>query len=418
MSDGRDTSWNDGRGRQRRHHPAVDHGHDVLRDQQGGRPDVATDGPGGYPQQRPGPPGHQPYDERAGYRDNGYPPPAYDANGYPVQAYDANGYPVQTYDANGYPVQAYDANGYPIRVYDGNGYDANGYDQYGYDVNGRDANGYPANYGGPGRPFDPELDQTQAGPAVNPGYDPRGPGQPPAGYGEPGYGEPGYGDPRYAAGGYADQHASGTRLSTAGLSRARLPGPGSGLRSPLRRPELSGRKPATGLSGAGSAGRRATPTRAMVGRATTAKGMAAIRATARPAASPASSRCSILTADPAGTRPADSSSGASVPTTTPGAIPRRRPVGVACVPSAVPRASPTPATRGRPAEIGAWPVAPAMTTSRRSRSVRRRSGAGAGVRSCSPSSSCCSRSSAAAATGAREGAVLLRRAGLLRHRHE
>ena len=221
MSDGRDTSWNDGRGRQRRHHPAVDHGHDVLRDQQGGRPDVATDGPGGYPQQRPGPPGRQPYNERAGYRDNGYPPPAYDANGYPpqaydangypVQAYDANGYPVQTYDANGYPVQAYDVNGYPIRVYDANGYDANGYDQYGYDANGRDANGYPANYGGPGRPFDPQLDQTQAGPAVNPGY-----------------GDPGYADPRYAAGGYGDPHQPGQSYPPQSYPERGYPGPGQG----------------------------------------------------------------------------------------------------------------------------------------------------------------------------------------------
>jgi peptidoglycan lytic transglycosylase G len=233
VSDGRDTSWNDGRGRQRRHHPAVDHGHDVLRDQPDGWPGGPTD----YPQQRPGPPGQQ-YNERTGRRDNGYPPraydangyppPAYDANGYPVPAYDANGYPVQTYDANGYPVQAYDANGYPIRVYDGNGYDANGYDangydihgyQYGYDVNGRDANGYPANYGGPGRPFDPESDQTEAGPAVNPAYDPRGYGQPGPGYaepgysgpgyGDPGYGAPGYGDPRYTASDYPDQHQPG-----------------------------------------------------------------------------------------------------------------------------------------------------------------------------------------------------------------
>ena len=193
MSDGRDTSWNDGRGRQRRHHPAVDHGHDVLRDQQGGWPD----GAGGYPQQRPGPPGYpqpQQYEQRAGYGDSGYPPPAYDANGYPVQAYDAQGYPVQTYDANGYPVQAYDANGYPIRVFDANGYDANGYDQYGYDASGHDANGYPANYGGPGRPFDPERDQTQAGPAVGPGYE--------GGYADPRYADQGYPeeayDPRYA----------------------------------------------------------------------------------------------------------------------------------------------------------------------------------------------------------------------------
>jgi UPF0755 protein len=201
LSDGRDRSWNDGRGRRRRHHPAVDHGHDVLRDQQGGWPDVATDGSGGYPQQRSGPPGYQQpperYDERAGYRDSGYPLPAYDANGYPVQAYDANGYPVQAYDANGYPVQAYDANGYPIRVYDANGYDANGYDQYGYDASGHDANGYAANYGGPARPFDPERDQTEAGPAVGPGYDPRGPGQPAPGYAEGGYADPRFADPRY-----------------------------------------------------------------------------------------------------------------------------------------------------------------------------------------------------------------------------
>ncbi len=223
MSDGRDTSWNDGRGRQRRHHPAVDHGHDVLRDQQGGWPDGATDGAGGYPQQRPGPAGYpQPqHDQRAGYGDNGYPPPAYDANGYPVQAYDAQGYPVQTYDANGYPVQAYDANGYPIRVYDANGYDANGYDVNGYDVNGfdqygfdaagRDANGYPGQHTGPGRPFDPERDQTQAGPTVGPGYDQRGPGQPP---------------PGYAGGGYGDQPHPGQSYSPQGYPSDGYPGSG------------------------------------------------------------------------------------------------------------------------------------------------------------------------------------------------
>jgi UPF0755 protein len=250
VSDGRDTSWNDGRGRQRRHHPAVDHGHDVLRDQQGGWPDGATDG-AGYPQQRPGPAGYQQpqqqYDQRAGYGDNGYPPPAYDVNGYPVQAYDANGYPVQTYDANGYPVQAYDANGYPIRVYDGNGYDANGYDatgydangfdQYGYDANGRDANGYAANYGGPGRPFDPERDQTQAGPTVGPGYDQRGAGQPAPGYAgqdypEPGYADQGYADPRYAdpryaEGGYGDQPHPGQSYPPQGYPEHGYPGPGA-----------------------------------------------------------------------------------------------------------------------------------------------------------------------------------------------
>ena len=245
MSDGRDTSWNDGRGRQRRHHPAVDHGHDVLRDQQGGWPDGATDGAGGYPQQRPGPAGYQQpqqqYDQRAGYGDNGYPPPAYDANGYPVQAYDAQGYPVQTYDANGYPVQAYDANGYPIRVFDANGFDANGYDVNGYDVNGfdqygfdaagRDANGYPANYTGPDRPFDPERDQTQAGPTVDPGYDRRGPGQPApgqagAGYPEQGYVDPRYADPRYAEGGYGDQPHPGQSYPPQGYPEHGYAGPG------------------------------------------------------------------------------------------------------------------------------------------------------------------------------------------------
>ncbi len=116
--------YDDGSDHRRRHHPAVDRGHHVLRDAQGyGPQDQAGYGPG-YEQQ-----GYDPAYGQQPYGQQGYDPRAYDP---------AYGQPNQ---------QGYDQQGYDQQGYDQRGYDQAGYNQQGYNQQGYDQQGYPPAYG-------------------------------------------------------------------------------------------------------------------------------------------------------------------------------------------------------------------------------------------------------------------------------
>ncbi|HEU0241504.1 MAG TPA: endolytic transglycosylase MltG [Micromonosporaceae bacterium] len=154
MSDGRDASWHDGRDRQRRQHPAVDHGHNVLRDQ-------------GYPDNNP---------SYGGYAAGGY-DPNYDPNygGYVPESYDANTYgdPGNGY---GYPPQGYSDQDYR------SGYDQPDYGHPGYGGQGYPPDAYPAQgYPGGGYGEQPPPDDGFFDSRYDPRYPPTGQGDYPTG---------------------------------------------------------------------------------------------------------------------------------------------------------------------------------------------------------------------------------------------
>ena len=252
MIDGRNGAYDNGSGHQRRRHPSVDRGHQVLRDTQGGHGPQAygptnsdQSGYGGYPPPSFGQQsGYAPSFIEQGFDDADDPRSRRDQTGgrrsrlgdqtdgrgaagqspaggyqgdprsargrladgrarrtarggpdprdpgYTDPGYTDPGYVDPAYGENtGYPRPGYDNSGYPEAGHPGAGYDQAGYGQPGYESQGYEQQGYEQQ----------GYDQQ--------GYDPAGYGQP--GYDKQGYEQPGYDQPGYEQTGYGQQPAYG-----------------------------------------------------------------------------------------------------------------------------------------------------------------------------------------------------------------